>query len=70
MAQEDHRFEEPEQKYENWDRTKMVDGSYSDATADITVSESAQGPHMQTAGANVTGGQSTKTYTGTPIANS
>jgi len=59
------RAEAPSQDAKNkiWDQIKMVDPSYSDLIADITVSESAQAPRTQTAGASVRGGQSTKTYT-------
>jgi len=59
------RAEAPSQDAKNkiWDQIKMVDPSYSDLIADITVSESAQAPRTQTAGASVRGGQSTKMYT-------
>jgi nucleoid-associated protein YgaU len=59
------RAEAPSQEAKNrvWDQIKMVDASYSDLIADITVNESAQAPRTQTAGAGVSGGQSTRTYT-------
>ncbi|PWU08592.1 MAG: peptidoglycan-binding protein [Terriglobia bacterium] len=59
------RGEAPSQEAKNkvWDQIKMVDPSYSDLIADITVNESAQAPRTQTAGASVSGGQSTRTYT-------
>jgi nucleoid-associated protein YgaU len=59
------RAEAPSQDAKNkiWNQIKMVDSSYSDLTADITVNESAQAPRTQTAGASVSGGQSTRTYT-------
>jgi nucleoid-associated protein YgaU len=59
------RAEAPSQDAKNkiWDQIKMVDSSYSDLTADITVNESAQAPRTQTAGASVSGGQSSRTYT-------
>lgn len=65
------RAEAPSQEAKNkiWDQIKMVDASYSDLTADITVNESAassssgaQAPQTQTAGAGV-GGGSARTYT-------
>lgn len=59
------RAEAPSQDAKNkvWDQIKMVDASYSDLIADITVNESAQAPRTQTAGASASGGQSTRTYT-------
>ncbi len=59
------RAEAPSQEAKNrvWDQIKMVDASYSDLIADITVNESAQAPRTQTAGAGIGGGQSTRTYT-------
>jgi LysM repeat protein len=59
------RAEAPSQDAKNrvWDQIKMVDASYSDLIADITVTQSNQAPRTQTAGASVTGGQSTRTYT-------
>jgi nucleoid-associated protein YgaU len=61
------RAEAPSQDAKNriWDQIKMVDSSYSDLIADISVSESAQAqaPRTQTAGASVSGGQSSRTYT-------
>lgn len=41
----------------------MIDLSYSDLIADIAVNESAQAPRTQTAGASVSGGQNSRTYT-------
>ncbi len=59
------RAEAPSQEAKNrvWDQIKMVDSSYSDLIADIMVNESSQAPRTQTAGASVSGGQSTRTYT-------
>lgn len=61
------RAEAPSQDAKNrvWDQIKIIDPSYSDLIADITVNESAQAqaPRTQTAGASVSGGQSTRTYT-------
>src|SRR5262249_12328401 len=62
------RAEAPSQAAKNkvWDQIKMVDASYSDLIADITVNESAQAAGTQTAGASAGGGQSTRTYTVQP----
>ena len=59
------RGEAPSEDAKNkvWDQIKMVDPSYSDLVADISVNESAQPARTQTAGASVSGGQSTRTYT-------
>jgi nucleoid-associated protein YgaU len=60
------RGEAPSQEAKNrvWDQIKLIDPSYSDLIADITVNESAaQAPRTQTAGASIGGGQSTRTYT-------
>jgi nucleoid-associated protein YgaU len=59
------RAEAPSEAAKNkvWDQIKMVDSSYSDLIADITVNESAQAAGTQTAGASASGGQSTRTYT-------
>lgn len=59
------RAEAPSQEAKNrvWDQIKMVDSSYSDLIADITVNESAEAPRTQTAGASVSGGQATRRYT-------
>ncbi|HEX3880666.1 MAG TPA: LysM peptidoglycan-binding domain-containing protein [Bryobacteraceae bacterium] len=63
------RAEAPSQEAKNrvWDQIKMIDPSYSDLIADITVNESSQeasqAPKTQTAGASVSGGQGTRTYT-------
>jgi nucleoid-associated protein YgaU len=60
------RAEAPSQEAKNrvWDVIKLVDSSYSsDLVAEITVIESAQVPRTQTAGASVSGGQSSRTYT-------
>jgi nucleoid-associated protein YgaU len=59
------RAEAPSQDAKNriWDQIKMVDPSYSDLIADITVNESAQAPRTQTAGASASGGQSARSYT-------
>jgi nucleoid-associated protein YgaU len=61
------RAEAPSQDAKNkvWDEIKLVDSSYSDLIADITVNEAAQ-PRTQTAGASVSGGQSSRTYTVQP----
>jgi nucleoid-associated protein YgaU len=62
------RAEAPSEDAKNriWDQIKMVDSSYSDLIADITVNQSAQTPRTQTAGASVSGGQSSRTYTVQP----
>lgn len=72
------RAEAPSQEAKNriWDQIKLVDPTYSDLIADITVNESAakqqgtpladQTPKAQTAGASATGGQQTRTYTVKP----
>lgn len=59
------RAEAPSQDAKNrvWDQIKLIDSSYSDLTADITVNESAQAPRTQTAGAGIGGGQATRRYT-------
>jgi nucleoid-associated protein YgaU len=59
------RAEAPSEDAKNkvWDQIKVVDASYSDLIADITVNESAQAPRTQTAGAGIGGGESTRTYT-------
>ena len=59
------RAEAPSQEAKNrvWDQIKLVDGSYSDLIADITVNETAQAPRVQTACAGIGGGQSMRTYT-------
>ncbi len=59
------RVEAPSQEAKNkvWDEIKLVDPSYSDLIADITVNESAQASRAQTAGASVSGGQGTRLYT-------
>ena len=48
-----------EAKNNLWNQIKLVDPTYSDLTADITVSES----RAQTAGAAIGGGQQQRTYT-------
>ena len=50
----------PDAKNKIWDQIKMVDSSYSDLIADITVNQSAQAPRTQTAGASASGGQGTR----------
>ncbi len=70
------RAEAPSQEAKNriWDAIKLVDPSYSDLIADITVAAGAQGapaaqqaaPRTQTAGASVSGGQAGRTYTVQP----
>ena len=59
------RAEAPSQDAKNqiWNQIKMVDATYSDLIADITVNESAQAPRTQTAGASASGGGSARTYT-------
>jgi len=61
------RAEAPSEQAKNkvWDQIKMIDSSYSDLIVDITVNQSAQGSaqRTQTAGASVSGGQSSRTYT-------
>jgi nucleoid-associated protein YgaU len=58
------RAEAPSQDAKNrvWDAIKLVDPSYSDLTADITVNESGQASGTQAAGASAGGGQSSRTY--------
>jgi len=58
------RGEAPSQEAKNkvWDQIKLVDPSYSDLTADITVKEAAE-PRTQAAGASLGGGQNTRKYT-------
>src|SRR5690349_6193135 len=67
------RAEAPSQEAKNrvWDQIKLIDPSYSDLICDITVNESlapqqAQAPKTQTAGASVSGGQQSRTYTVKP----
>ncbi len=63
------RAQAPSQEAKNriWDVIKLVDSSYSsDLIVDITVSEPAQAPRTQTAGAGVSGGQRSRTYTVQP----
>ena len=62
------RGEAPSQDAKNrvWDQIKLIDPSYSDLICDITVNEAAapaQAPMTQTAGASVSGGQNSRTYT-------
>lgn len=59
------RAEAPSEEAKNrvWDQIKLVDASYSDLIADITVNATAQTPRTQTAGAGIGGGQSTRNYT-------
>ena len=63
------RAEAPSQEAKNkiWDQIKLIDPTYSDLVADITVNASAQAAsRTQSAGASVSGGQSTRTYTVQP----
>jgi len=62
------RAEAPSEAVKNqiWDQIKLVDSSYSDLIADITVNQSAQSPKTQTAGASARGGESPRTYTVQP----
>jgi nucleoid-associated protein YgaU len=57
------RAEAPSQDAKNkvWDQIKLVDASYSDLIADITVSENAV--RTQTAGAGIGGGENVRRYT-------
>jgi len=57
------RAEAPSQEAKNkvWDQIKLVDSSYGDLTADITVKEQ-EGSRTQTAGASVGGGQHSRKY--------
>lgn len=59
------RGEAPSEEAKNrvWDQIKMIDPTYSDLIADITVNQSAQTPRTQTAGATAGGGTGTRTYT-------
>jgi nucleoid-associated protein YgaU len=66
------RGEAPSQEAKNrvWDQIKLVDPTYSDLTADITVNESAaqqsqqsQQSQPRTMGAGVGGGESQRRYT-------
>lgn len=61
------RAEAPSQDAKNrvWDQIKLVDPTYSDLTADITVNEAAA-PKTQTAGASANAGTQTRTYTVKP----
>jgi nucleoid-associated protein YgaU len=61
------RAEAPSQDAKNrvWDQIKLVDPTYSDLTADITVNEAAA-PKAQAAGATANAGQSSRTYTVKP----
>ena len=61
------RAEAPSQDAKNrvWEQIKMVDPTYSDLTADITVGAGAA-PRTQTAGAGVGGGESVRRYTVRP----
>ncbi len=62
------RAEAPSEEAKNhvWDQIKMVDGSYSDLTADITVNQTAQASGAQTAGASNGGAQDARKYTVEP----
>jgi nucleoid-associated protein YgaU len=61
------RAEAPSQEAKNrvWDQIKLVDPTYSDLIADITVNEAAA-PKTQTAGASANAGTQTRTYTVKP----
>jgi len=54
-----------EAKNKIWDQIKLVDPTYSDLIADITVNEAAA-PKTQTAGASANAGTQTRTYTVKP----
>ena len=60
------RADAPSQEAKNkvWDQIKMVDPSFSDLIADITVSEEAA--RTQSAAASIGGGQGQRTYTVRP----
>ena len=67
------RAEAPSQEAKNrvWDQIKLIDPTYSDLICDISINESlapqqAQAPMTQTAGASVSGGQQSRTYTVKP----
>jgi nucleoid-associated protein YgaU len=51
-----------EAKNSIWNQIKLVDASYTDLVADITVTATAA-PRTQTAGASIGGGQSSRRYT-------
>jgi nucleoid-associated protein YgaU len=57
------RAEAPSEEVKNkvWDQIKLVDSTYSDLVADITVKES-QAPRTQSAGASIGGAQHGRTY--------
>jgi len=59
------RAEAPSEEAKNkiWDQIKLVDASYSDLIADIAVNQTAEAPRTQTAGASISGGQGSRTYT-------
>ena len=61
------RAEAPSQEAKNrvWDQIKLVDPTYSDLIADITVNEAAA-PKTQTAGASANASTQTRTYTVKP----
>jgi nucleoid-associated protein YgaU len=60
------RAEAPSEDAKNkvWDQIKLIDASYSDLIADISVNPGAtSGGRTQSAGASVSGGQNSRTYT-------
>lgn len=59
------RGEAPSEEAKNrvWDQIKMVDPSYSDLIADITVKGASQVPRAQASGASISGGQSMRRHT-------
>ena len=60
------RAEAPSEEAKNkvWDQIKLIDASYSDLIADISVNPGAtSGGRTQSAGASVSGGQNSRTYT-------
>jgi nucleoid-associated protein YgaU len=59
------RAEAPSEEVKNriWDQIKLVDSSYSDLIADITVKQPAQSSTTQTASGSASSAQSSKTYT-------
>ena len=59
------RAEAPSEEAKNkiWDQIKLVDPTYNDLIADISVNASASAERAHTAGAGVGGGQQSRTYT-------
>jgi nucleoid-associated protein YgaU len=59
------RAEAPSEEVKNriWDQIKLVDSSYADLIADITVRQPSQSSTTQAASGSPSAGQSSKTYT-------